>query len=116
MQLSSHRLRGIFVPSLEQEARRNVSRLRTNFWKLRQQVGAKLKSLLFTQGLIEGDDNIRLCKKWITQKLLEIENYPEHFYYTTQCATLLCCNGIELERIDSEEAIGMSKDFASDFS
>jgi len=82
-QLSAQRLRGIFVPNVEQEAKRNVSRLRFNFWKLRQQVGARLKSLLFTQGLIEGDDNTRLTKKWMTQKLLKIEkeNYPDGFCF-----------------------------------
>lgn len=73
IQLSTQRLRGILVPSIEQEAKRNVSRLRTNFWKSRQQVGARLKSLLFTQGLIDGDDKTRVCKKWTTEKLLEIE-------------------------------------------
>ena len=86
MQLSSHRLRGIFVPSLEQESRRNVSRLRTHFWKLRQRVGSQLKSLLFTQGFIEKNDDTKICQKWITQKILEIEkaNYPEGFYYSVK--------------------------------
>lgn len=82
-QLSVQRLNGIYVPSIDQEAKRNVTRLRSNFWKLRQQVGGRLKSLLFTQGLIEGDDTTRISKKWITEKLLEIKKkeYPSDFYY-----------------------------------
>jgi len=86
VQLSAHRLRGIHVPSEEQEAKRTVSRLRSSFWKSRQQVGARLKSLLFTQGLIDGTDDVRTSKKWITQKLLKIEkgNYPTDFCYTVK--------------------------------
>jgi transposase len=86
VQLSAHRLKGIFVPSLEQESKRSVSRLRTNFWQLRQQVGARFKSLLATQGLINRNDDTRLSQKWITQKLLEIEkgNYQKDFLYSAR--------------------------------
>lgn len=85
-QLSAQRLRGIYVPSIEREAKRNVSRLRSTFWKSRQQVGARLKSLLFTQGLIEGDDKVRVSKNWLMDKLLEIEEngYPSDFCYTVR--------------------------------
>jgi transposase len=83
-QLSAQRLRGIYVPELEQEAKRNVSRLRSTFWKSRQQVGARLKSLLFTQGLIEEDDKTKLSKNWVMDKLLEIaeKGYPSDFLYS----------------------------------
>jgi transposase len=86
LQLSTHRLKGIFVPSLERESKRNVSRLRANFWQLRQQVGAKFKSLLFTQGLIKGNDDTRISQKWINQKLQEIENgiYSKDFLYSSK--------------------------------
>jgi transposase len=86
LQLSSQRLRGIYVPSIEREAQRQVSRLRTNFWKSRTRVGTQLKSLLFTQGLISACDDTRVCQKWITQKLLEIEKgeYPQDFCYAVK--------------------------------
>jgi transposase len=86
VQLSTHRLKGIFVPSLERESKRNVSRLRKNFWQLRQRVGGQLKSLLFTQGLIKGNDDTKICQKWITEKLSEIEkgNYPKYFFYSVK--------------------------------
>jgi transposase len=60
-----------------------VTRLRSSFWKLRHQVGARIKSLLFTQGLIQGDDNSRITKKWLTEKLLEIDKkqLPGDIYY-----------------------------------
>lgn len=86
VQLASGRLQGILVPSEEREARRSVSRLRTHFWQHRTRIGMQLKSLLFTQGLIEENDNTRLCQKWITQKLSEIDEkeYPSDFCYTVK--------------------------------
>lgn len=85
-QLSAQRLRGIHVPEFKQEAKRNVSRLRSTFWKSRQQVGARLKSLLFTQGLIEENNHTRLSKNWIRNKLLDIKekSYPSDFIYTVE--------------------------------
>ncbi len=85
-QLSVQRLRGIYVPSIEQETKRQVTRLRTSFWKMRSQVGNRLKSLLFTQGLIKGNDKTKVTKKWLEQKLLEIEqtDLPEDFYYVAK--------------------------------
>lgn len=85
-QLSANRLRGIYVPSFEQEAKRIISRLRSNVLKSRVRVGAQLKSLLFTQGLIEGTDTPVISQKWINQKLLEIEtgDYPEDLYYSAK--------------------------------
>jgi transposase len=83
-QLAAKRLRGIYVPSVEQEANRTISRLRRNFVKARSRVGLQFKSLLFTQGLIEAMDTPVLSQKWITQKLCEIEqgNYPKYLYYS----------------------------------
>ncbi len=83
-QLSAHRLRGIYIPSQEREEKRTLTRLRTSMSKLKHQVGQQLKSLLFTQNLIDGDDDTRLCKKWVTKKLFEIKdaNYSEDFLYS----------------------------------
>jgi transposase len=86
VQLSAQRLRGIHVPSEEQEAKRAVSRLRFCVWKLRHQVGARLKSLLFTQGLIARTDDVRISNKWITERLSEIKkgNYQPGFCYAVK--------------------------------
>jgi hypothetical protein len=86
VQLANSRLEGIFVPSEEREAKRNVCGLWTNFWQYHTRVGIQLKNLLFTQGLIDGNDKTRICQKWITQKLSEIEKgkYPRDFYYTVK--------------------------------
>jgi len=83
-QLAVGRLKGIYVPSLEQEAKRSASRLRDNIVKLRHQVGQKIKSLLFTQGLISAEDDTVLSKRWLNKKVEEVKasNYPIGFYYT----------------------------------
>lgn len=84
IQLAAGRLKGIYVPCEEQESRRCVSRLRHNIIKLRTQVGNQVKSLLFTQNLIDGKDDTRVTSKWLFQKQLEMKelNYPEEFMYT----------------------------------
>ena len=83
-QLSVGRLHGIFVPSYEREDKRNATRLRLNMVRLRHQIGSEFKSLLFTQNLIEGDDDTALSQTWITKKLSEVEskNYPKYFKYS----------------------------------
>lgn len=85
-QLSTSRLRGIYIPSENQEAQRNITRLRARFCQNRARTGIRLKSLLFTQGLIERNNRTVICKTWINQKLFEIEtgNYPEDLYYTAK--------------------------------
>ena len=86
VQLSVGRLRCVYIPTLEQEAKRSVSRLRDSTVKLRHKVGQKFKSLLFTQGLIQGDDDTVLGKKWMEKKLAEVKasNLPAGFLYTLE--------------------------------
>lgn len=83
-QLAAGRLRGIFVPSQEREERRSITRLRSNILRLRHQVSQQFKALLFTQGLIDMDDDTVLSQTWLLQKLCEVEKagYSEDFYYS----------------------------------
>lgn len=84
IQLAARRLKCIYIPTLEQESKRTTTRLRDSVLKLRHQIGQKLKSLLFTQGLINDTDDTILSKKWINAKVKQVEelNYPTGFYYT----------------------------------
>ncbi len=84
VQLAAGRLKCIYIPSLEQEAKRSASRLRNNIVKLRHQVGQKIKGLLFTQGLIKMDDDTILCKTWLGKKVEQVKelNYPMGYYYS----------------------------------
>jgi transposase len=83
-QLSAGRLRGIFIPDQDREEKRSVTRLRANVLRLRHQVGQQFKALLFTQGLIEGGDDTKICEAWISKKVREIEQkgYSEDFCYS----------------------------------
>lgn len=84
VQLSSGRLKCIYIPSLEQEAKRSATRLRNNIVKLKHQVGQKIKALLFTQGLINPDDDTVISKKWVKKIVKQVEelNLPTGYYYT----------------------------------
>lgn len=85
IQLAAGRLRCIYIPTLEQEAKRSVTRLRDSIVRLRHKVGQKFKSLLFTQGLIKGDDDTVICKTWLKIKLLEAkQSLPVALCYTLE--------------------------------
>lgn len=76
IQLSTGRLKGIHVPSLEREQYREVSRLREKFVKDKKRVGNRLKGLLHRHGLITALDERKVSKKWIDSLLKNITNDP----------------------------------------
>ncbi len=86
-QLASHRLKGIFVLTVEQEGRRSVTRLRQQIWQSRQRIGNQLKGLLFTQGLMPVEDDTRISACWILKKLNELSDIqvPEDLKYSIHC-------------------------------
>jgi transposase len=83
-QLAAGRLHGIFVPSLEREEKRSVSRLRSALMRKRLRAGQQIKALLFTQGLIEVEDETVLCEQWLVEKLNEVSkaNFSDDFCFT----------------------------------
>lgn len=84
-QLAVGRLQCIYIPTLEQEAKRSMTRLRDNVVRLRHKVGQKFKSLLFTQGLIPGGDDTVICKTWLKKKLTEAKKtLPTELCYTLE--------------------------------
>src|ERR1700694_1821561 len=56
-QLSVNRLQCIYIPSIEREDKRNLTRLRENFVKQKTRVSCQLKSLLHLHGLIPAGSN-----------------------------------------------------------
>jgi transposase len=54
--LSEGKLRSVYVPTVEQEDNRTVTRLRDTFCKERARIGNQIKSLLFLHGLIPADN------------------------------------------------------------
>lgn len=92
-QLSVGRLSGIHVPTEEREAKRSVTRLRETVMKNRKRIGNQLKSYLFTLGLIEGNDEKIVSKKWIK----EILNY-EYSKEAKYCIEYYANQWLELEK------------------
>jgi len=64
-QLSDGRLKGIYVPTPEREAYREVSRTRAKVAKDKQRVGNRLKSLLVRHGLLDMENDAKLSVKWL---------------------------------------------------
>jgi len=63
--LSEGKLRSVYIPTVEQEDNRTVTRLRDTFCKERSRIGNQIKSLLFLQGLIPADNKKKVSLKWI---------------------------------------------------
>ncbi len=86
VQLSVGRLKGIHVPDENREEMRSVTRLRATMMKLRNQVGNQFKSLLFTQGLIDVNDDTTVSEKWVERKIFEVKDkgFLEDFIFTAE--------------------------------
>jgi transposase len=63
--LSQNRLKGIYVPSVEREDYRTVTRLRDTFSRERTRIACQIKSLLYQHGLISANDSKRVSQSWI---------------------------------------------------
>lgn len=64
-QLSDRRLTCVYIPSVEREDKRNLTRLREALVKQKTRTGCQLKSLLHLYGLIPYDQDPRISDKWI---------------------------------------------------
>src|SRR5262249_29856663 len=83
-QLSANRLCSVFIPTVDREEKRSLTRLRANILSLRHRVGLQFKAALYTQGLIDSNDDTRICKSWLLKKLQEVKQkgYSEDFYFS----------------------------------
>lgn len=78
-QLSNGELKGINVPSEEREQFRVLTRTRSKLVDHKKRIGNQLKSLLFTQGLIDSMDDTIICKSWL-KKIQQIGMSEEMKY------------------------------------
>lgn len=65
VQLAAGRLHSVHIPTIQQENRRAVSRLRETFARQRIRAANQLKSLLNLHGMIPWDESPRISKKWL---------------------------------------------------
>ena len=85
IQLSAGRLHCVFIPTVEAENRRYISRLREAFVKQRTRTSTQLKSLLNVNGLIPHDKSPKISKKFL-KELLAIELNKNLHYCLQQLA------------------------------
>lgn len=78
-QLSHGELRSVHVPSEQRELFRVLTRTRNQVLAARKRVGNQIKSLLHTQGLIDPEDETKVCQSWI-KKVQALEMAEEIKY------------------------------------
>lgn len=79
-ELSKGELRGINVPSEKRELFRILTRTRSQLVDTKKRIGNQIKSLSFTQGLIDPNYDTKMSKAWI-RKIQEIK-MPEELKYS----------------------------------
>lgn len=92
IQLAANRLRGIHIPSMEREAYRTITRLREQMMKDRSRLSVQIKSLMNLNGLIEANENQKVCRKWI-EDLYKIEIHRELKY----CFNLMARRWLQID-------------------
>lgn len=100
-QLSDGRLTGIHVPTPQREYYREVSRTREKVAKDKRRVGARLKSLLYRQGLYGADDDEEVTEKWL-RKVAEFECDKSVKYCIEVCISEWIFLKNKLKEIDGE--------------
>jgi transposase len=79
-QLANGELKGVYVPNEEREQFRILTRTRNKLLDHKKRIGNQLKSLLFTQGLIDPTDDTIVCKSWL-KKIQHLE-LPKELKYS----------------------------------
>lgn len=67
VQLEACRLEGIYIPTLEEEDRQELTRHRDGLVKNRSRIGAQMKLKAMKYGLVGPADTMRVSQKWIDQ-------------------------------------------------
>jgi transposase len=111
--LSEGKLRSVYIPTVEQEDNRTVTRLRDTFCKERSRLGNQIKSLLFLHGLIPADNKKKVSLKWI-KGLSRFEMTPGIKYSIEAFAAMWLEFDEKIKEIDKEIKKQAIKDNAID--
>lgn len=95
------KLRNVYIPSVEQEDHRTVTRLRDTFCKERSRIGNQIKSLLFLHGLIPADNKKKVSEKWI-KELCNLKMMPGVKFAVEKFATMWLEFNAKILEIDQE--------------
>ena len=99
--LSEGKLRSVYIPTVEQEDNRTVTRLRDTFCKEKSRIANQIKSLLFLHGLIPADNKKKVSQKWI-KELSEFEMLPGVRFAIEEFATMWLEFDEKIKEIDLE--------------
>lgn len=99
--LAEGKLRSVYIPTVEQEDCRTVTRLRDTFCKERSRIGNQIKSLLFLHGLIPHDNKKKVSQKWI-KELYKFELTPGVKFAIEKFATMWLEFNAKIAEIDLE--------------
>jgi transposase len=99
--LSEGKLRSVYVPTLEQEDNRTVTRLRDTFSKEKARIANQIKSLLFLHGLIPADNKKKVSLKWI-KSLSKLEMTPGVRFSIETFASMWLQFDMKIKEIDRE--------------
>lgn len=99
--LSEGKLRNVYIPTIEQEDNRTVTRLRDTFCKEKTRTGNQIKSLLFLHGLIPADNKKKVSLKWI-KGLSQFEMTPGVRFSVEALATMWLQLDTKIKEIDME--------------
>jgi transposase len=99
--LSEGKLRSVYIPTIEQEDNRTVTRLRDTLSKERTRIGNQIKSLLYLHGLIPADNKKKVSLKWI-MGLSKFEMTPGIKFSIEMFATMWLEVNEKLKEIDKE--------------
>ena len=111
--LADGKLRSVYIPTVEQEDDRTVTRLRDTFSKEKARIANQIKSLLFLHGLIAADNKKKVSLKWI-RSLSGMEMTPGVRFSIEALAALWLHFNAKIKEIDIEIKKQAAKDKAID--
>ena len=111
--LSEGKLRSVYIPTVEREDYRTVTRLRDTFCTERSRIGNQIKSLLFLHGLIPADNKKKVSPAWI-RGLFLLEMTPGVRFAIEKFAAMWLEFDAKIKEIDMEIKKQAIKDSAID--
>lgn len=111
--LSEGKLRSVYIPTVEQEDRRTVTRLRDTFCRERSRIGNQIKSLLYLNGLIPADNKKKVSPAWI-KGLSQFKMTPGVRFSIEKFAAMWLDFDAKIKEIDLEIKKQAAKDSSID--
>ena len=109
VQLSSGRLKSVFIPEKQREDFRILTRLRNGLAKDKAKKGTQLKALLYQLGKIKHDDRFNISLKWI-HEVLSMGFSPDQYIVIKSICDQWIYLANEIKKIDQELVLQAQRD------